>query len=529
MDYSFAHELGACAYVGDVEAGELRRWLGWYRRRGVEAFYLYCEENSSLRAELQREILAGWVVLMYIASSYAKDKSLMAYGDCVKRVRYACRYLALLRVGEYLQGLGEQSMQLIVEKCFGNYTAALEIEGSDGSNRYVANPLCIIDIDENGNIYSPENYKLRTVKGLFFSHERKKSIALLSHVMARNGAPLALLSVAKILKEAGYEVEVYSILPGPMEKEFEKLGIPVTIDPKVHGIPLEDQPWYREYDLIFVNTAVMVGCFRKELTGPHVIWWLHESKSILEWCGIKAENISDLKHERVHALAVSEVARRDFADLAPYFPVEGILTLGVADSFTGRAREKKPGDAFVFMMTGTVEKRKGQDIFLKAIGLMKEENRKKCRFYLVGESGQSTEPGYEDEVRSLAARYPEVELMPFQPHEKILEMYGNIDALVVPSREETLSIVAVEAMMMEVPCIVSDSTGVASFIENEKSGLIFSKENQHELANEMQMILEDNDKYCLIKKSGRCLYEETFKLCRFEKKLKELTEKLFET
>ena len=208
----------------------------------------------------------------------------------------------------------------------------------------------------------------------------------------------------------------------------------------------------------------MLNCLKKQLDDTPVLWWMHESKSSLKWCGIDENVTSDLKHDRVYAYGVSEVANRNFKEIAPGFPVAGILTLGVPDSFKGEWRKRENGEPFVFLMAGTMEMNKGQDVFLEAIGLMPEEDRRKCEFWLVGSPGNSTEEGYEARIRALASTYSEVKLMDFQPHEKLIEMYGEIDVFVVPSREETLSIVAIEAMMMGVPCMLSDTTGVAYFV-----------------------------------------------------------------
>jgi len=516
MDYFFAHEIGLCAYVEERQFDQVRRWVAWYRRKGVGFCYLYgMGDLSRLRQQLQDEILAGLVVVININASEDGTAKRKAYNDCIGRVRYVCRYLAILEVGEYLQGPGKSISELTA--FFSSNISALLFEREGGGNCYIVNPLMVVEFGDNNQLLRIKGYEMCEAKGLLVGHKRPKRIALLSHVMARNGAPLALLSVAKILKEDGYELDVYSVVPGPMEEEFKAMGIHVTVDPMLHGRPLVDQIWYHSYDLIFVNTAVMAGCFVKRLDDTPVLWWLHESKSILKWCRLDEKFTSNLKHDRVYAFGVSEVARRDFKEMAPDFPVDGILTLGVSDSYKRARRKRQQGEPFVFMMSGTIEMRKGQDIFLEAIGLMSEEERRKCEFWLVGGRGQSTQKGYEERIRSLAVKYPEVKLIDFQLHEKMLELYGKIDVFVVPSREETLSIVAIEAMMMEVPCILSDGTGVASFVEDGISGFIFHTGHASDLSEKMMMAVRNAENVHVMGQKSRHVYEKNFHQNQFAK------------
>lgn len=526
MNYFFPYEVGVCAYIGEYQPLQVKRWLAWLGRRGTSCVYLYTSvDMPELSQEVMEEILTGRVVIINIGVPEGKSVLEAAYNDCMGRVRYVCKYLALLQPGDYLEGAESLRFDEIARMVFSPDVGVVEFSCSDGGVRHFVDPMLMREISD-GSIKGIPRCHLRKAFGVNIGRKKRKHIALISHVMARNGAPLAILSTAKILKKFGYEIDVYSVAKGPLEREFEKLGIAVIVDPYIHSSDLVDQPWYYAYDLFLVNTAVMLKCFQKPLREVPAIWWLHESSSSLKWCGVNEELLSGVSGENVHIMAVSQVAKRAFEALAPNLKAEGILTLGVEDAFRGRKRVRRENEPFVFMMCGTLEKRKGQDIFLKAIGLMKEGNRKKCRFYLLGEKGQSTEPGYEDEVRSLAAKYPEVKLISSQPHEKILEMYGKVDAVVVPSREETLSIVAVEAMMMGVPCIVSDSLGVVPYIINEKSAMVFDDGKSEALVMNLDYIVENNEKCKYIGINGRKVYESVFKENIFAKNVLELVDKL---
>ena len=166
-------------------------------------------------------------------------------------------------------------------------------------------------------------------------------------------------------------------------------------------------------------------------------------------------------------------------------------------------------------MCGSWEERKGQDIFLQAIGLLTEEERSCCEFYLVGSKSSNIGSGYEEKIRSLAAGREEVRLFKNMPHEKVIALYEEMDAVVVPSREESLSIVAIEAMMMGLPCIISDHVGVASELENGKEGLLFPSGESEVLAEKMRYLLIHPQAAVQMGQEGRRLYEEKFSEKRF--------------
>ena len=517
MGFYYAHEMGLCAYVEGNQVWELRKWLGWYRRRGVSCFYLYCKAgNNVVRDVVSQEVLNGTVVLIDVNIPKEKDKSLASYHDCIKRVRYICRHLLLAKVGDYLQGIGENSLPGVLGRCFDEDTALLKLDSEDGKGRYLADPLMMSGFNMEGNPVWSERHKLRSVSGVRFVEQRSKCIALLSHVMSRNGAPMALLSVAKILKEAGYEIDVYSIDHGVLEKDFKELGIRVTIDPYIHLTPLADQSWYSYYDLIIANTAVLVCCLSKQLTDTPVLWWLHEGKKNLSICGVNSNFTAKINANRVYAFGVSNIVNEDFIAIAPSFSMSGIMTMGIADVFKEKQRHNRFDYPMKFMLCGTVEKNKGQDILLKAVSLLNDEERRKCRFLLVGgKSCRLDEEEYIEEIISKAAEYPEVRLLKNQPHDEILKLYEEVDAVVVPSREESLSLVAIEAMMMGLPCILSDRVGVASYVHDGESGLVFASEDFYDLAGRIRLLLNEPNKAKKMGRAGRKIYEANFSHTRF--------------
>ena len=70
-------------------------------------------------------------------------------------------------------------------------------------------------------------------------------------------------------------------------------------------------------------------------------------------------------------------------------------------------------------------------------------------------------------------------------------------------------------MMMGLPCILSDRVGVASYVNDGESGLVFANEDHEELAGRIRMLLNEPNRSEQIGKAGRKLYEANFSHARF--------------
>ena len=98
--------------------------------------------------------------------------------------------------------------------------------------------------------------------------------------------------------------------------------------------------------------------------------------------------------------------------------------------------------------------------------------------------------------------------------------------MVVASRAETVSMAAIEAMMMGKVCIVSDQTGIAEYIKSGKNGFIFQSENEDELRKIMLWCYQHQDKLEQIGKNARETYERKFSTEIFKNNLQEILQGL---
>lgn len=357
---------------------------------------------------------------------------------------------------------------------------------------------------------------------------RPKRIALASHVLARNGAPLALLAAAKCLQKHGYELHVYSVCAGPMQQDFEALGIPVTVQEDLLHHAWTDLPWYTSYDMILANTALFASCFHKPLGNVPVLWWLHEGASSLRWIGLTEENMKRMLVPSLNAttIGVSEIANRAFHALAPEWRLDGTLTLGMQDFCGRRERKEKSLNApVIFLTIGAVEPRKGQDALCRAVELLTPAERGRCEFRLIGAwPAAAKEQTWRAGIEKEAAKHPEIKILGSLPHADVLKMYAKADAVIVPSQEETLSMVAIEGMAAGVPCILSDGVGVVHFAEPGESVLVFSAGDATGLAEQIRFVIHHQQEADEIGQAGRDVYETSFQPGHFEESLLRLVD-----
>jgi glycosyltransferase involved in cell wall biosynthesis len=111
-----------------------------------------------------------------------------------------------------------------------------------------------------------------------------------------------------------------------------------------------------------------------------------------------------------------------------------------------------------------------------------------------------------DEYRALAASLNLEERVTFHgevPHDTLPIWYRKASVLVVPSIEEGLGLVAVEAQLCETPVVASDSGGLPDVVHHEKTGLLVPPADVPALALALDSILADPTRAAQLGQAGR--------------------------
>lgn len=350
----------------------------------------------------------------------------------------------------------------------------------------------------------------------FCSKIYQKKILIVTIPINYDGGTMAAVYAAMCLQSKNYKVEIVAEEgDDKLIHEINDYGIDVIIYDIVPYIRYEY--WIEEYDIIIVNTFPMVRCACELSKNKPVLWWLHEA-SIAYKTVLKQfyDNISKQSMRQINIYAVSNIAKQNFNF---YFPdrVNKILNYGIPDMYNINKIGKR--NKIIFAVIGSVHELKAQDILLKAINEL--ESIEKTEFWIIGKVGKNP---YSCKIMEMAKQNLKVKIKGLLTREEMYNIYSQIDVVVCTSKEETMSNAIVEGMMMKKVCITTENTGVASYIENGKSGFIVPVGDEKVLRNTIKWIIDNKDQIHKIGEKARIVYKKYFSMDVFGEKLEEAVE-----
>jgi L-malate glycosyltransferase len=202
-------------------------------------------------------------------------------------------------------------------------------------------------------------------------------------------------------------------------------------------------------------------------------------------------------------VVVSQTIRQNVLDTHPLRErLVKVVNLGLdfdvfdpekVDSKAQRARWGADADTVVIGLVGRIDPAKGQDTFIKAAaGLLKSQREgEKFKFVLVGEETRGSESGYLEELKKMVEQFrlgDHVVFAGFQ--ENIPEVMGAFDIFVMPSHREAFGLVAIEAMAMECPIVISTGGSAEEIVGNEEFGLTMRPDDAFDLQRQLRQLLD---------------------------------------
>lgn len=154
---------------------------------------------------------------------------------------------------------------------------------------------------------------------------------------------------------------------------------------------------------------------------------------------------------------------------------------------------------FVVAGIGRLHPEKGFDIFLG--GLKKLAHIKNIKAVLVGK-GEMNDP------LKLYAQANDLNIIFVDEMNEVELIYEAADLIVVPSRQESAGLVAIEAGFFQKPVIATNVGGLPETIKDGITGLLIKPENSTALADAVEKLYTDKDFSKLL---GRQLYDQIIK------------------
>ncbi|MEW9539128.1 glycosyltransferase [Agrobacterium radiobacter] len=342
-------------------------------------------------------------------------------------------------------------------------------------------------------------------------------VLFVSHELTNTGAPHMLLEAAKAVKAVGGFPVVVAAADGPLREALEDNGIVVIIDASVTSCHFLFERFARNFDLAIVNTVALRPVVEQlaSISILRTIWWLHEGEALLS----QLSNVPAGLWNKVGVVCVSNYAKK----FLPKSVSASILVNGAPDHSANFLENNCSSPKELrFVLVGTMEPRKGQDVFVEAIIDLPELMRKDCRFIIAGKLW----PGHGafwKEIETKISRYPEINYVGNLSHDQTISLIASCDVLVAPSRDDSFSLVAIEAAQLGKPMIFSDHVGAHDILDDVCS-FVFPSGNADQLRDRMIQAYEDRARLEEMGRAARQTYERELTQEKFARNFMALVE-----
>ncbi len=350
-----------------------------------------------------------------------------------------------------------------------------------------------------------------------FRDKKRTRILIFSHETTWSGAPIQLFYLTTWLKAKGWDVAVVVPKPntpqsGPISAELAARAIPIfpILDFSARPGLEQIRALSSEFDLILANTLVMWSavCAAREADRP-VIWYIHETQVL--W------RLLELNPEIKSALTLADLLLFPTAHTAELYrsltsqPIK-VLPYGIPR--VAVTPVQRDDGRIHFLLLGSYEHRKGQDLFLAAIKQLPATLQKRTLFQMIGR--KLDEGFFEALVEELDQ--PNVLLSEALEHENALAVLAGADVLVCASRDETMPIAILEAMSLGKAIITTNVGGTTEWLRNESNALIVPADESAALAGALQRCAEEPELRESLGKNAQRTFATEFSLERLGKR-----------
>ena len=164
----------------------------------------------------------------------------------------------------------------------------------------------------------------------------------------------------------------------------------------------------------------------------------------------------------------------------------------------GGARKKN-----TLLFVGRLKRQKGLDLLIRALAVLPPD----VTLDVIGE-GEEREP-----LQRLAGELGVAQRVRWhgtQPQTKLVDFYRSAAAVVMPSADEGLGLVAVEAMLCETPVVAFESGGIPDVVQHDRTGVLVRERSVEALAAAIGDVLRSPDGGHALGAAGRLHALATF-------------------
>jgi glycosyltransferase involved in cell wall biosynthesis len=342
--------------------------------------------------------------------------------------------------------------------------------------------------------------------------ETSADLLFVSHDLSLSGAPMMLFHAAAWAKRNGMFIVVMAPEDGPLREKFEAEGIPLIIDPLVEMEHESFAAFARHFDCVLANTirsGAVVRALKKE--DVPVVWWLHEPGSVGEHYLREESKLRAAMPLADLLLAPSEQTAGVYRTHTDS-PVK-CLRNAIPDVRVERPPAKSGSQPLRFLLLASVEPRKGQDIFVKALAQLPREVQEAAHFEI---AGRILDPDFWPTVGPVAEGLKNLSVTGALSHLEAISKLSAADVVVSPSRDEAMPTVTIlEAMSLGKAIITTTVGGALEVFTEGQNALLVRPEAPEALAAAIRRLIEDPTLVRELGEKSRRTYEENFTIERF--------------
>ena len=349
-------------------------------------------------------------------------------------------------------------------------------------------------------------------------------LLFVSHDLSLSGAPMMLFHAARWCRDNGIFVLVMAPKDGPLGEKLKADGIPLIIDPLIETGHESFARFARHFDCIVANTIrsdAVVRAMQKE--NVPIAWWLHEPGSVGEHyiredaklrAALPLADVLFAPSERTAAVY------RPFTDRPVKCLRNAIPDLGVKRNGDGAATRRP----LRFLLLGSIEPRKGQDVFVEALALLPREMQEAAQFQI---AGRILDPDCWPKVEAAATTLKNFSVRGALNHTEAIELMTGADVIVSASRDEAMPTVTIlEAMCLGKALIATTVGGAREVLVEGENSLLVRPEAPDALAAAIRRFIEDPALVSELGAKARETYERNFTMERFGKEFRELIDEV---
>lgn len=374
------------------------------------------------------------------------------------------------------------------------------------------------EVPKFGTLFSDETGLITQHREISKNKSDKKKLLFISPEMTYTGAPRSLLRMCKVAATLGYDVDVWSGKPGPFITEFQRYGFEVEVVPGDRAHIPETIRKIKKYDMAVCN-AIATHQFARICTRYiPTVWYIREATNIPDFTRYNKQMLYTLQHSG-DLCCVSEYAAKAIRN---YNRRKILIVHNCVEDEAKIASSYIPGrfERIRFAQLGTLEYRKGYDVLLAAFQKMPQSYQEQAELYFAGgfiNSGTS----YASYLLNRIKEIPQVHYLGVLTGDDKTKKLSEMDVIVVASRDESCSLVALEGAMLSKPLVVTENVG-AKYMVKEDNGYIVKTGNSDDLCGAMMALIDKRDQLKKMGERSRAYYEQSANMESYTQDLAEL-------